>query len=535
MPSVPIKFWGHLVKPTSKQTVFCESVFKDQKPFTLYGGARGGGKSYIIRWALVWFLIDVYMKLGIKDCIVGLFCETFPAVKNRHILKAKAEFPNWLGRWSDTDFILSEEFGRGRIRMLNLDDAQKYRSAEFAAAGVDEITRDTLEQIEEVWQSLRWPGVEFNPFFAGTNPGGLGHSWVKRLFIDKNLPEYMRKSEENPLGYTPDEFHYIPALPTDNPHLSQQYLRRLYSLPEPLRSAVLKGDWNAFAGQYFNSFTREGLQCKPFKIPESWQLMLAMDPGWGGICSAGLFAIEPWNYAKDTHSLIKGKVFEVSSYHLKGANSEQRARDVHKMIEMCPYTNGRSPDFSIAGLDAFHRRDKHAAIPSEVTMADEFERFGIYLEAAHVARGSRVQTFQNFRQYVDQRRFQIFEGEDDALLDEMESVQADEKNVEDIEGQGRDPKVQDHGMDKTRYALYAAEGEVLDSEPQMRNGNPKGDGYGGHDLSARELQSQLELGLDEDPWSPGLDTETYDHGDSFGGDSTQDDDYDPRDTQGEWG
>ena len=101
-------------------------------------------------------------------------------------------------------------------------------------------------------------------------------------------------------------------------------------------------------------------------------------------------------------------------------------------------------------------------------MVDYFEDYGYHLEPAHTSRGARVQTLTNMSAYVDQRRIQFFEGHCNDTLDEMESVQRDENSVEDIQGCGRAAKVPDHGIDDTRYALYAIEQEVEGEKDQEK-------------------------------------------------------------------
>src|SRR5690606_34283710 len=115
--------------------------------------------------------------------------ETYPELKDRQISKIQMEFPGWLGELKDTKadgfgFFLHEEFGGGAILLRNLDKPDKYQGAEFAAIAVDELTKTTYTTFNFLRGSLRWPGMTQTPFIAATNPGGIGHLWVKRLWID---------------------------------------------------------------------------------------------------------------------------------------------------------------------------------------------------------------------------------------------------------------------------------------------------------------------------------------------------------------
>ncbi|MDY0389025.1 MAG: hypothetical protein RBT65_18280, partial [Methanolobus sp.] len=132
-----------LIHPSDKQKLAFEQLKKFK--FLLYGGAMYGGKSYWLRWALVVLLVYFYRKYRKKNVVVGLFCEDYPALKDRHLSKIDGEFPAWLGTiHSDhkaygRSFILNPAYGSGVIAFRNLDDASKYASAEFAAIGVDEL------------------------------------------------------------------------------------------------------------------------------------------------------------------------------------------------------------------------------------------------------------------------------------------------------------------------------------------------------------------------------------------------------------
>jgi len=489
--------WTNLVNPFAKQLAFAKAVISGTYKFLLYGGARGGGKSYILRWLAVLFLLRAAAQ-GIKGAVVGVFCETYTEVIGRQVHKAKAEFPEWLGWWSGTDFILYDEYGAGRIRFLNLDKPQKYRSAEFVVSIFDEITQHPFEAFIEISQSTRWPGVEHSPIIAATNPGGPGHSWVKRLWIDKNIPDFMRKTVDNPSGYTPEDFLYLPALPTDNPLLPRSYIKTLENQPEPLRSAVLKGDWNAFVGQFFSTFSRHDLQCDPFYIPENGKIWGSLDPGWGGICSFGLWYLENSRWGTEYIEIngvkqatgdriwIPGKIYRLVTYYVEGRNSQAHAQAILELIENFEYTHGRHPEVIYAGRDAFARKERNLHsedISSDHTMANDFEEVGLYLDSFHVGRGSRVPAFAAFRQFVDQRRLQIFSGYNDPLLEEMEGVQADERNVEDIQGGGNDPKVPDHALDEAKGLLYIAH---IEEEEVMQQQAPTGLDYGVHDPSPWE-------------------------------------------------
>jgi hypothetical protein len=239
-----------LVNPTDKQREFLEAVA--QKDFVLYGGEAGGGKSYILRWWLILYLVWCFKVLGLRGVVVGLFCEDYPNLYDRQISKLEREVPAWLGKVTyrkTVNLELRGEYGGGVIALRNLDKLEKYKSAEFAAIGVDELTLNPLSTFNWLRFRLRWPGIQRPKFGAATNPGGPGHTWVKNYWHDKKFPDEFR----TPVDIT-DQFVMVRAKSSDNPHVPAGYHDRLLTLPPDMARMVGRGDWNVFTGQYFPQF-----------------------------------------------------------------------------------------------------------------------------------------------------------------------------------------------------------------------------------------------------------------------------------------
>ena len=251
--------------------------------FTLFGGSVGSGKSRWLRWMMVYWLMKLYSKYDIPGIRAGLFCEDYPALEDRHLSKVKFEFPEWLGTHNQQrhEFTLAPEYGSGIIAFRNLDDPQKYLSVEFAVMGVDEINRNPKPVFDMLRSRLRWPGIKETKFLAGCNP--LGEAWVKNIWVKRMFPPEEKEQYE---------FVFVPALPTDNPHLPQEYYKSLESLPENQRKAYLEGNWDAFdegmdEKGYLRLISDRELQaCVVPSGEHSGYKILGVDPAAGGDNSA---------------------------------------------------------------------------------------------------------------------------------------------------------------------------------------------------------------------------------------------------------
>jgi len=265
--------WSELFNPTVKQKEALKLITNHR--FLLYGGPRGGGKSYLLRWWLLQRLLEFHVA-GLERVPVLLGCESYPTLVDRQISKIQKEFPSWLGEVKKTQeaglgFYLKEEYGAGRILLRNFDDPNKYIGAEYAAVGIDQIEKNTVDVFNILRGSLRYPGIPQPKMMATANPGGIGHRWVKAFWIDKRYPPE--------LEFLAPEFVYVHAAPQDNPHLDERYWTEdLASLPPNLKKAWLEGDWDILAGTAFPQFNESHI-CEPFDIPSSNLNFLGID--WG--------------------------------------------------------------------------------------------------------------------------------------------------------------------------------------------------------------------------------------------------------------
>lgn len=255
---------------------------------TAYGGARGGGKSWAMRRKLV-LLAMRYPRLRIL-----LLRRTLQELRENHILPLQADLAGYATFKKDERSFIFPNGSRLTLGYCDTDsDVLQYQGAEFDVIGFEEATHFKEEWMVFICTALRTTKKNFRArVYYTCNPGGVGHAYIKRLFIDRRFT-----SRENPRDYT-----FIPAVVYDNRALMEadpEYVRRLEALPAQKRRAHLEGDWNVYEGQVFEEFRddadhytdRIGTHViAPFAPPAGWQLYRSFDFGYAKPFSVGWWA-----------------------------------------------------------------------------------------------------------------------------------------------------------------------------------------------------------------------------------------------------
>lgn len=266
----------HVGRPNSRQMSFFAATTR----YVAYGGARGGGKSWAVRKKAA------MLALRYDGARILIVRRTLPELRENHTRPLMAEL-NRIAVYRETDKCFS--FPNGSLIRLGFcgtdSDVLQYQGQEYDFIFIDEATQ--LTEYQFMWISSCCRGVNAIPkrIYLTCNPGGVGHAWVKRLFIDRDY-----RAGEDPADYT-----FIPARASDNEALSRAdpgYLAWLDGLPEGQRQAWRDGDWDAFLGQYFSEFRRDVHVIDPFPIPREWRRYVTMDYGLD-MCAALWIAVAP--------------------------------------------------------------------------------------------------------------------------------------------------------------------------------------------------------------------------------------------------
>ncbi|MBQ8311182.1 MAG: phage terminase large subunit [Clostridia bacterium] len=249
--------------PNERQKLF----FSSRARYTAYGGARGGGKSWALRRKLVALCLHYP---GIRCLLVR---RSYAELKANHVRTLIEEYGPLLC-YRDSEKCLT--FPNGSTITLgfcaSMRDALRYQGQEYDIIAIDEATQLTEQQFSIFKACLRGVGAFPRRMYLTCNPGGVGHAWVKRLFVDRVF-----RADE-----TPDDYCFIPAQVYDNPVLlsaDPTYVHQLETLPTKLRDAWLYGRWDVFEGQFLPEFQPEIHVVAKAVIPAHLRRFVAFDYG----------------------------------------------------------------------------------------------------------------------------------------------------------------------------------------------------------------------------------------------------------------
>lgn len=279
-----------LGSPNPRQLEF----FKAKARYIAYGGARGGGKSWAVR------VKSILLALNYGGIKILILRRTFPELWENHIRQMQAilldcPFVSW--RAQEKAFVFSNG-SRIRFGYCKAEsDVLQYQGQEYDIIFMDEATQFTEYQFATLTATIRGANSLPKRMYLTCNPGGVGHAWVKRLFIDKDFNASER----------PEDYMFIKATVYDNFALMENdpdYVHMLEKLPDGLREAWLLGSWDVFAGQYFTEWEPDVHVVQPFPVPPSWRRYFAMDYGLD-MLAAYVIAVDPHGRAYVTRELYE--------------------------------------------------------------------------------------------------------------------------------------------------------------------------------------------------------------------------------------
>lgn len=434
-------------RPSQKQILFLQ----DHHKHVMFGGARGGGKSWVVR--------DKAKRLALRYGGIRLLIvrRTYQELENNHIQPLCAELAGI------AKYIKAQKqffFPNGSTLRFGYcakdSDLDQYQGAEYDVVFLDEATQLKELWIRKITACVR--GVNDFPkrVYYTCNPGGVSHGYMKRLFID-------RKYEP---GENPADYSFIQSLVTDNKALMESqpdYVDQLKALPPKLRDAWLHGRWDVYEGQFFEELrltpdpelcakagisVEEALEQRRFThvIPaldmnagerRGWKILRSYDFGYNKPFSLGYWAVD---YDGVLYRILE--LYGCTGTPDEGVKwtPEEQFRRIAQLEREHPWLKGRKISDGVAD-PAIWDSSRGESI------ADTAARFGIYFSPGD---NHRIPGWMqvHYRLQFDENgypRMYVFEG-CKAFLRTMPLMMYDPARPEDL-----DTTLEDHCPDEVRY------------------------------------------------------------------------------------
>lgn len=421
-----------LQRPSEKQKLF----LTDHHRIVGYGGARGGGKSWAVQTKAKYLILD---HPGIR---IAIFRRTYPDLEKNHI---RTLVPALVGAHLGIYSKQEKRFTAINGSVIEFVFAQrepelqvKTQGIEWDVIFVDEATQWTEEELKIISACNRGNTVSLKRIYYTCNPGGVGHQYIRRIFIDRKYTEY----EDS------EDYSFIQAKVTDNTALmaaDPDYVKHLEALPAKLRKAWLDGDWGALSGAFFEEFRddpehyidREWTHViEPFAIPPGWNIMMGYDFGYRKPFSAAWYAVD-----------YEGRLYRILEWY--GCNGEpneglrmspdEQFKHIHEIEMQHPLLK--------------HRKIRRIADPaiwnaeSGESVADVADRHQVYFEPGDHERITGWMQCHYRLQFDEEGvpMFYVFNTCKD-FIRTIPAMQYDEHKVEDLNSD-----LEDHIADEWRY------------------------------------------------------------------------------------
>lgn len=489
-------------KPSPKQADFL-SIPTSIKEAAYLGGAGSGKSDVLLMYGIVhrWHENPKFKQVFTR--------RTFPELRNEIVPRARSIYTRFGATFNKTDMMFTfprmDQYGgtgmgnAGAVIMLghceNDTDVSKYDSMEINLFTPDEITSYTEYMYLYIGFTRVRTGSPELPAIIRTAgmPGGIGHSWVKKRFVD---PE--KHGGKKIIGRGGNKRMMIFATQADNPHIDPTYKQSLLVLPEAEKNAKLYGDFDSYLGQVFTEFRDHKIPGEPdnalhvipsFVIPEWWPRFVIGDWGFAAMTWIGFVAVSPDKriYVYRELHWVKTKIAEWAP-HVKLFIDKENPRlvrfcksagqdrgqehtiqqQIEDQLQISIELSNNSPGSRVAGKQLIHEYLRwNLNAPQELHVTQYNEEYAMWI--------LRNRGMKEYKSYMNSfnpsepeviPKLQIFD-ECSVLVNAIKACSYDKpkgnKPAEDIgEFDGDDP------IDGLRYIVDCAEGFFEDASEEFK-------------------------------------------------------------------
>lgn len=387
-----------------------------------------GGKSY-------GQLIDALLyALKYKGSTQLVLRRTFPELNRSLILKSYLLYPKDVCSYNSQQHRYTFKNCPSVIEFGYLDNdssVSQYQSAEYDVIRFDELTHFTEFQYTYMISRVRGANDFPKCLKSTTNPGNTGHMWVKQRFIDNKIPNQIHTDKEG------NTTIFIPARVQDNTFLmaaDPNYVKRLEMLDEDTKRALLYGDWDIFAGQYFKQFRKDKhvIDILDIDLKSHYKRFRSIDWGFNDPCCVLWHCVLP-----DGHVVTYKELYI----------NETLASDVaKKVVEM---SEGENIDYTVVSPDMWAKRGNDSVHGESI--AETFTNNGVVVIKAD---NNRIPGWQRIHEFLavapDGVPYWQVTNNCLNLVRTLPSLIHDDNKVEDVSD-----KCEDHCGESLRYGLMS--------------------------------------------------------------------------------
>lgn len=441
-------------RPQPKQIAFQERPEYE----ALYGGAAGGGKSDAL-------LAEALRQVHIPHYRAIIFRKTFPQLtelidRSREIYSASFPGAKYNGSAHCWTFPSGAKIYFGN--MNSTSDRINYQGKRYDFIAFDELTHFTFDEYSYMMSRNRPGGPGTRVYIrATTNPGNVGHAWVKERFISAAPPltpikdTYTVNQPDGTVKEMTRTRIFVPSTVFDNQKLLENdpnYLANLAMMPDAEKNALLYGSWDSFSGQVFTEWINDPKHyqdrqfthvVEPFDIPAHWVIYRGFDWGYSKPYSVGWYAVSD-----------KGNIYRIKElYGCSGVPNEgvketavEIARQIREIETDDPLFRGRDRREIIGVADpAIFSAENGQSIAEQMELAPNFVTWE---HGDHTRIAGKMQ--YHYRFAFDKDGFPMFQVFNTCrhFIRTLPSLVYDDKHVEDI-----NTAQEDHIYDECRYVL----------------------------------------------------------------------------------
>jgi len=450
----------------------------------LYGGAAGGGKTYWL--GLDWSAHHATYQGKAKGLILR---RTYPELEDlirelRGIFETLPDAPKWL----ENKHVFQYADGATlELSFLEAEaDVNRFQGRQWNWTAWDELTQHRKKYVWDyvATRTRSAHGVKGRKL-ATTNPGGVGHDWVKKYWMIDQFPKGMvpirrysniktgqilhDSHEPYPLDEATDEALlaqdivrsirvFIPAELKDNPALDAdgRYRAELMAKPKALRMALLEGRWDVVEGAHFPEWDPGVHIVRPFQVPKHWKRWMGAD--WG---TAKPYAIYWAAESPDGKVVLYRELYGSKNADEPDKGSMEPASLVGQRVKAIEKESGEHVLERYLDASCFNK-DGH-----DVTIAQLFQKEGIHFQPS--LKKNKAGGVANLREYLKvtngMSRLAVFDTCRN-LIRTLPALTSDDNNPELYDTRGAD-----HATDALMYLLRRNTPDE-DEQKKLRNRPP---------------------------------------------------------------